>query len=301
MTINKDYTTLGKVIALTKYSEISPRIFQSLIEYFGTIENIFESDTGSLMSIDGMTPELADKILCASDFLEIAEIYIEELKLREIRLESRFGVTYPPLFFEINDPPTLLYYRGMLPDTTKKTVVIAGSDNAGNEGIELAVRFADTCARNDVQVVSSLNKGVDAAALLGCSTAAGHAFGVLESGFDEVYPRENVSLAIDIVKKGGLISEYPPDIKYNQQYYESSNRILVGMSQAVVISEIYKDSHRIMDLLRCCSEVGKLSFIIINPEFGAQTDTESLEQAVRYGAIPLVGFDKFDDIIKSLV
>ena len=69
----------------------------------------------------------------------------------------------------------------------------------------------------------------------------------------------------------------------------------------MVVTELYKDSIETLDLLKCCSQIGKLAFILIDPRHGALTDQDGFEQAVTYGAIPMVGLDKVDDIIQSLV
>jgi DNA processing protein len=129
----------------------------------------------------------------------------------------------------------------------------------------------------------------------------GVSFAVLDCGLDELKPEEQARLAIDITHEGGLVSEYSPETAPSSDNYKALNRIIVGLSQAVVVTEIYKDSEHTLDLLKCCNQVGKLSFVIIDPRHGALADEASLNQAVSYGALPMVGLDKIDDIITALV
>jgi predicted Rossmann fold nucleotide-binding protein DprA/Smf involved in DNA uptake len=98
-----------------------------------------------------------------------------------------------------------------------------------------------------------------------------------------------------------VLGEHAPHIKFVDDGYESSNRIIAALSQAVVVTEFYKDSETTLDLLNCCSQIGKLAFVMIDPKHGALTDEEGLRKASSYGAIPMVGLEKVQDIIDALV
>ena len=102
------------------------------------------------------------------------------------------------------------------------------------------------------------------------------------------------------MQNGGLLTEFTEDVEYENENNISSNRILAAISQAVIITEFYKDDPFVYDILDCCSQIGKMVFVLIDPRFNL-VDTESLNYAVKCGAVPLVGLDKLDDITKSLV
>ena len=123
----------------------------------------------------------------------------------------------------------------------------------------------------------------------------------MNNGHEEIVTPEDKAIAIDIIKNGGLISEYPFDQKSKKDSYKESNRIIVGLAQAVIVTEFYEHSVITMDLLKCCAQIGKLVFIMIDPRHGALADKESINKAISYGAIPMVGLDKIPDIIQSLV
>ncbi len=298
---NDEHRTAIQVLALCRLAGVQPRLFEVLIHVFGSPGRILEADTRSLLAMDGMTVTTAKKITAATASMDQADEVYRHLRERDIAVMTRFDDDFPQLLFELNDPPPLLYVRGRMPDNNKKTVTIAGAENATNEGIELTVKLAGTFAGAGVQVIASLNKGIDAAAHIGTKAAGGASFCILDSGFDQIHPSEHMPLAIDVAQSGGVISEYPPEQIYTAESFKFSNRLLVGLAQAVVVTELYRDSTRTLDLLSFCRQIGKLAFIMVDPERGVLADEESLAEAVSCGAIPLTGLEKTDDIIKALV
>lgn len=290
-----------RILALCQFSGVHPRLLEVLLREYRSIDNIFKADAGSLMGIAGMTADIANRVADAKSQLSRAEKYYSELKQRDVNVVSRFDDEYPERLFELNDPPTLLFFRGTLPTKTGKLVALGGSEKASNEGIELTVELAKLFAEAGVQVVSSLAHGIDSAAHIGTRAGNGNSFSVLQSGLDNIYPDDNRPLAIDIVKNGGLLSEYLPEVEFISDNYTESNRLIAALAQAVVVTEFYNDSHITMDLLKCCGQIGKLAFVMIDPRHGALTDKDGLNAAVTQGAIPMVGLDKVDDIIQSLV
>ena len=298
---NDEYCTAVQVLALCRLAGIQPRLFEVLVHLFGSPERILKADRSSLMAIDGMTAKTAKKITGTAALLKQADELHSQLKKRDIAVMTRFDNGFPQLLFELNDPPPLLYIRGRMPDNDKKTVAFAGAENATNEGIEWTVKLAGAFAKAGVQIVASLSKGIDAAAHIGAKAAGGVSYCVLDSGFDQIQPPEHMPLAIDVAQSGGVISEHPPEQTYTTESFKSSNRLLVGLAQAVVVTELYHDSTHTLDLLSFCRQIGKLTFIMVDPERGALADEGSLAEAVSCGAIPLTGLDKTGDIIKALV
>ena len=225
----------------------------------------------------------------------------EAMIARDIALLTRFDEAYGHLLSELNDPPALLYVRGSGIDPSHRSIAVAGTSSASIEGIELTSHLVKELVKREVQIVSSLRGGIAAAAHLAARGAGGRSFAVIDSGIDKVDQREGIPLAIDIVQSGGVISEYPPEVVAGPKSVAESNRLIVGLAQAVVVTEVYAASERTLDLLRACNDIGKLAFIMIDPRHGALADAESLAKAHDFGAIPIEGRDKVDDIVKSLV
>jgi DNA processing protein len=202
---------------------------------------------------------------------------------------------------DLNDPPMLLFYRGRLPDPVAKTVTVSGTRRASQRGQELTSRLAKIFATAGVQIVSTLGDGIDAAAHLGARAANGRSFAVTDVGFDSPILADKMPLAIDIVSEGGVISECAPDEEPDAESFRDTNRIVVALSQAVVVTEFYESSERTLDLLDCCAEIGKIAFVMIDDRWGALSDKTGLQRALDNGAIPMTGWDKVDGIIQSLV
>ncbi len=301
MTNVSEYSTEAQILSLLRFGDVPPRMFEALIQHFGTVERIHHTDSGTLMSVSGMNADSANRIARASEKLHEADQYVNELKQRDISVHSRFAKDYPSLLFELNDPPPLVYVRGKLPDQQQKTVVVAGSHNAGEKGMEITARLTRQLVEAGVQVIAPLDTGIAAAVHLAARAAGGRSYAVISGGFDHIKESTEMPVAIDIVQSGGVISEYAPDTKSSDVAYKESNRLLAGLGQAVVITEVYKDSKRTMDLLDCCSQIGKLLFLLVDPGMGALADETSVNHAAHCGAIPMVGWEKVEDIINALV
>jgi DNA processing protein len=296
-----DYTITTQVLALCRYGGLTARQFETLFLIYKNPSNILNASVESLMHIKGMTKPLATRISTSSKQLDEADKYVKLLNHRGITLLTRFDENFNHLLFELNDPPPIVFLRGHLPSPEKQSVTLVGTITPTVDGINVTSRVAQEFAKAGVQVVSSLHGGIDSAAHLSSKKHGGVSFAVLDTGFDTLDDLEQVPIAIDIALTGGVISEYPPDYKRQPQSLEESNRILVGLSQAVVITEVYQDSRSVHDLLDFCFMIGKMVFLIIDSKVGPLYDKESLEHAITCGAIPLQGSNQIEDIIKSLV
>jgi DNA processing protein len=290
-----------QVLALLKYGKVAPKIFDLLLQHYGSPAGILEASSASLRELPGVSTTAATRISATSRKLTEAEKYIGELKHRGIFVLTRFDDNYGHLLFELNDPPPLLYVRGHLPVPQERSVTLVGSRNASAEGIALTTRVAQQFAQAHVQIVSSLDGGNDSAAHLGAKAAGGRSFALLDTGFDELDQTTQVPLAIDVALTGGVITEFAPDHVRAAASLETVDRLLVGMSQATVLTEVYQDSRREHDLLKFCHEIGKMAFVVVDEEMGPLADKESLVRASECGAILMHGQLQIADIARSLV
>ncbi|MBU8933658.1 MAG: DNA-protecting protein DprA [candidate division Zixibacteria bacterium] len=295
------YSNTVKTLALAKYANIGPRQFAALMHQFGDLDTVLTADTDSLSAIESLDPEAIELIQTTRTELDWVARYHDELTQRDIKVATRFDPDYPRPLEELNDPPPLLYVRGQLPDNSLKSVTVIGASQASQEGIELTVSLTRLLAEANIQVVSSLRGGVDGAVHLGVKAAKGRSFAVLDSGVDHLDLTEQTPLAVDIAQEGGLIAEYAPDVEQDPDHLKEVNRLLVGLSQAVVVTEFYNDSHSTKDTLSFCHDIGKLVFLMVDPKHGALSDETALATANEYGAVPIVGLDQVDNIIKALV
>ena len=144
---------------------------------------------------------------------------------------------YPALLAAIADPPPVLWLRGDVTALNPPAVAIVGSRAGTVYACEVGRGLAADLASQGVCVVSGLARGVDSAAHRGVLAAGGRTIAVLGSGVDVVYPPEHADLAGEIVRSGLLVSELPPGTTPRPAYFPLRNRLISGLSRAVVVVE----------------------------------------------------------------
>jgi DNA processing protein len=149
---------------------------------------------------------------------------------------------YPPLLAEISDPPACLWIRGNRTLLTRLTVAVIGARAASQEGLIAANEIAMDLARAGVVVVSGLARGIDSAAHQGALDGGGGTIAVLGTGIDVVYPAENALLTERIATSGLLVTEFAPGSAPEDWHFPRRNRIISGLSKAVVVVEAKEKS-----------------------------------------------------------
>lgn len=144
---------------------------------------------------------------------------------------------YPQLLAEISGPPTCIWSLGNRAALTGTGVAVIGARAASQEGLTAAYEIAFDLARAGIVVISGLARGVDSAAHRGALDAGGLTIAVLGTGIDIVYPAENKELSRRIVESGLLLTEFPPGAAPEDWHFPRRNRIISGLSKAVVVVE----------------------------------------------------------------
>ena len=152
------------------------------------------------------------------------------------------SAAYPVALTTIIDPPPVLWTRGAIDVLNRPAVAIVGARAASPYGLSVAGRLASDLAAAGVVVVSGLARGVDSAAHRGALAARGTTIAVLGSGVDVVYPPEHAPLAAEIAASGAVISELTPGAAPLPQFFPQRNRIISGLSRAVVVIEAGEQS-----------------------------------------------------------
>ncbi len=150
---------------------------------------------------------------------------------------SRFDERFPENLRYIPGCPAGIYVEGSLPDPYVKTVAIVGSRACSEYGSKMAGYFASHLAAAGIQIVSGLAKGIDGIAQKAAIEAGGVSFGVLGSGVDVIYPRENKEIFAMVKAHGGLISEHPPGTQPVRSFFASRNRIISGLCDLLLVIE----------------------------------------------------------------
>ncbi len=169
----------------------------------------------------------------------IPEVEFERMQKHGITLVAYGEATYPGLLNEIGSPPFVLYCRGNIRLNTFPLAVI-GSRKVSEYGSEVIENLISGLAGLPISIISGLALGADAEAHSAALRHGLHTVGILGSGVDDasIYPRSHINLAQKILDAGGaLISEQPPGTLARPEFFPMRNRIIAGMSRAVLVIE----------------------------------------------------------------
>ena len=166
---------------------------------------------------------------------------------------------FPALLNCAPDPPPVLWFRGQLDAFARPAVAIVGSRAATPYAKDVAHRLGHELTTRGLVVASGLARGVDSAAHVGSLAAGGPTIAVLGSGLDRVYPAEHRGMSEDIVRKGLLVSELGPGAPPRPEHFPLRNRIISGISLAVVVVEASEKSGSLITA-RCASSRAETSW-----------------------------------------
>jgi DNA processing protein len=145
---------------------------------------------------------------------------------------------YLQIIDTIHTSPKKLYYSGKLPNSRQPTVAIVGTRKPTLYGREVTYQLSYSLAKHSIIIVSGLALGIDAIAHRAALDANGITIAVLGNGLNSIYPATNHNLGNEILAKGGaIISEYDPDIEARDFQFLERNRIVSGLSDAIIVTE----------------------------------------------------------------
>lgn len=203
---------------------------------------IFELSPASIQQLSQSTSSNAK--LFHRDFhtLPIHE-YEEHYRRNDIHWISLYDKDYPELLKTVYDPPFILFLKGKkeLLHSPRKLAVV-GSRQATSYSEENLIELMPGLAEKNIVIVSGLARGADTMAHKAAIRSSGHTIGVIAGGFEHIYPSENHQLAEYMMKHQLVISEYPPNTKPQKWQFPFRNRIISGLSDAVLVTEAQKKS-----------------------------------------------------------
>ena len=205
----------------------------------------------------------------------------KEAEEKRIRFIPYYEKEYPEKLRYITDPPYALYILGSLPDEEKKSAAIVGARNCTTYGEQMALQYGSHLAETGIQIVSGMARGIDGAGQRGALNGGGTTYAVLGCGVDICYPRENIGLYMDIQKKGGVISEFPPGTQPFARNFPRRNRIISALSDWILVMEAREKSGSLItaDL---ALEQGKDVYALPGPVTSALS--QGCHRLIRQGA-----------------
>jgi len=247
------------LVALSSYIPFGPARIKLLASYFGSYKKVWEASGKKLIEV-GLKPErLTDFISYRAKFSPNA--YFNRLKKLSINYLTISDKAYPQNLKDLAGAPYVLYIRGHLLSSDSNAVSIVGSRKATSYGKEVAEGFSGELARFGVTIISGLARGIDTVSHKAALSAGGRTIAVLGCGLDSVYPPENYKLAQEITQHGALISEYPLGYPALPNNFANRNRIISGLSKAVLVIEGAQKSGTLLTASHA-SEQGKAVFAV---------------------------------------
>lgn len=212
-----------------------------LLELYKTPEKIYKLTKEEPMNINGIGEIIANDIIISKNE-KILNYHIKYMEENNIKIINICEKNYPQLLKEIYDPPVSLYVKGNIEILNSKNIGIVGCRECTEYGKKAAKYFAYNLAKQNINIVSGLARGVDSYAHLG-SLSTGRTVAVLGNGLDMIYPKENIELANAIIRRGGaIISEYPCGTNPDKMNFPARNRIISGMSNGIIVIEAKEKS-----------------------------------------------------------
>lgn len=210
--------------------------FGKLIKEFKDAREIYEAEGREVASVIGFRN--SDRSALEDKSLERAEQIYDFSRKHKVGLLAYCDERYPDLLRQIDNPPVLLYYRGVLPDFDRcLTIGAVGTRALSDYGRKNAFRIGYDLATAGATVVSGMAIGIDGVAMAGAIAAGGATVAVIGSGIDVCYPPQHLKLAREIVKSGCVMTEYAPGTQPGKRNFPARNRIISGLSRATVVFE----------------------------------------------------------------
>ena len=225
------------VIWIDIFDFLTTKKQEEILALFNEPKDVFELFEKSYSVLEKyITKEQFDK-MCYALNSQFLDAHILELESQNVKVLTYVSDGYPEFFFNVDDKPLIFYYRGDITLLNSVCVGIVGTRKPTIYGKQVTEKFSKALASNGITIVSGLADGVDSVAHLGALDVDGKTIAVMGSGFNCIYPKRNYELEKQIEQTGLVITEYKPNIEPAQWHYPVRNRIIAGLSKAVIITE----------------------------------------------------------------
>jgi DNA processing protein len=281
------------LLALNLLPGLGPRLTAALLQRFGSAGAVLRAGAAQLREVPHIGQNLSEKLYEAMRSLDVdAELAL--LERHGVQLRRLGTPEYPAALAEIHGPPHLLYVRGGIEPGDARAVALVGSRHFTGYGRRVAERLATELARAGYVIVSGLARGIDGIAHKAALQAGGRTLAVLAGGLSRIYPPEHAGLADEVAAAGALISEAPMKQEPLAGMFPARNRIISGLSRAVVIIEAAEKSGALITAEHA-AEQGRTVFAV--PGAIDSPTSAGANALIRQGAVLVRGAE---DIIEEL-
>lgn len=223
-------------LALALTPGLACRWSARLLRKFGSPDRIFHASLTELESCS-LPARVAQSIVKHEAFKRAEKELATIRNIAGCRLLNWTEPEYPQDLLQIYDPPVLLYLRGDPQVLNLPCLSIVGTRRPTLYGTQMAERLGRDLAARGLVIVSGMARGIDAIGHSGAMAANGRAIGVLGTGIDVCYPKENKKLYEKVLQRGAIISEFPTGTHPAPENFPIRNRIVAGMPLGVIVIE----------------------------------------------------------------
>ncbi len=269
---------LISLIVLSQIPGIGPVLGKTLIRYFGTAKAAIDCSESEFLS----SPIGNEKIYRLlrekkGQLLELAEEEWAFCERYNIQILSFLGDDYPLRLKQLVDAPLLLFHKGNANLNPARTIAVVGTRKPKRESLELTNQIIEELSTLGVQVISGLAYGIDIAAHRSALQNQLSTIGVLAHGLDTIYPTNHRNTAQEmVVGNSGLLTEMLHNTKLHPDLFPRRNRIVAGLSDAVLVVES-KNTGGSMATAQIARSYDREVFAIPgSPFYGYNTGTNAL-------------------------
>ncbi len=198
--------------------------------------------------IFSLTPKQIDELfamegigakLFSNDYLEWARGEAEWYASKGVKIIDKNSPSYPPLLKECSDAPIVLYFKGNANLTNPKIISVVGTRIPSDAGLSACAEVIESLSKGGFNplIVSGLAVGIDVAAHRNALKNSLESVAVLPCGIDQIYPSQNRMVAVKMVENGGILTEFPRGVNPLKHNFLQRNRIIAGISSALVVIE----------------------------------------------------------------
>lgn len=270
------------LLALHLSGVVGPRRLKSLSDKFHDLSDVFGASEDVLGNLKDWTLASAKKVLALEHPAERVERELARAEAQKISALVHGDNGFPTVFTDLYDPPFVLWKAGEYLPEDEKGIAVIGCRKPSLYGKQAALKLGEDITRAGYTVISGLARGIDSIAHQGAlKFSKGRTIAFLGSGLLNLYPPENKKLALEIVSRGAIFSEYPLNAKPLAMHFPQRNRLISGASRGVLVVEANKDSGSFITVEHALDQ-GKPVFAVPGPIH--QKQSEGAHALIQQGA-----------------
>lgn len=227
-------------LALSLIPKIGPTLYRNILAYSGSSFEFFKLTKGKASKIPGIGQKLIQLKNCQNEYLKQAEELLETCQKKDIRVLTFEDPDYPRRLKNMEDFPMAIFVKGEVQQNPNRTLGIVGTRNVSSYGKDITRKIIEDVSPFQPTIISGLAYGVDIEAHKCALQYNLPTIAVLGSSVDKIYPALHKNVAVAMLEKGGLLSEYAPGTEMHPGNFPQRNRIIAGLSDALIVVEAAK-------------------------------------------------------------